>query len=80
MIEANGGAAPAGGIVGWAAHMMETLGAPGAGPANVVDTIFPFVPSEMVLPIAGFTAGQGRMSLAPGKGACFYSVLADKGI
>lgn len=63
MIEASGAAAPAGGIAGWAAHIMETLGAPGTGLANAVDTVFPFVPSEVVLPIAGFTAGQGRMSL-----------------
>ncbi|GLY86264.1 DedA family protein [Actinoallomurus iriomotensis] len=62
MIEANGGA-PAGGIAGWAAHLMESLGAPGAGLANAVDTILPFVPSELILPLAGFTAGQGRMSL-----------------
>ncbi|WP_433177028.1 DedA family protein [Actinoallomurus sp. CA-150999] len=55
---------PAGGIAGWAAHIMESLGAPGAGLANAVDTVFPFVPSELILPLAGFTAGQGRMSLA----------------
>ena len=64
MIEASGGAAPAGGIAGWAAHLMESLGAPGAGLANAVDTVLPFVPSEVILPLAGFTAGQGRMSLA----------------
>jgi membrane protein DedA with SNARE-associated domain len=53
----------AGGIAGWAAHVMESFGAPGAGLANAVDTVFPFVPSELILPLAGFTAGQGRMSL-----------------
>jgi membrane protein DedA with SNARE-associated domain len=63
MIEASDGVAPAGGIAGWAAHLMETLGAPGAGLANAVDTVLPFVPSELILPLAGFTAGQGRMSL-----------------
>jgi membrane protein DedA with SNARE-associated domain len=62
MIEANG-AAPAGGIAGWAAHLMESLGAPGAGLANAADTVLPFVPSEVILPLAGFTAGQGGMSL-----------------
>ncbi|GAB2848432.1 DedA family protein [Actinoallomurus bryophytorum] len=62
MIEASG-AEPAGGIAGWAAHIMESLGAPGTGLANGIDTVFPFVPSEVVLPIAGFTAGQGRMSV-----------------
>jgi membrane protein DedA with SNARE-associated domain len=62
MIEASG-AEPAGGIAGWAAHIMETLGAPGTGLANAIDTVLPFVPSEVILPIAGFTAGQGRMSV-----------------
>lgn len=41
---------------------MDSLGAPGAGLTNAVDTVFPFVPSEIILPVAGFTAGQGRMS------------------
>jgi membrane protein DedA with SNARE-associated domain len=63
MIEASSGAERAGGIAGWATHIMQSLGAPGAGLANAVDTVFPFVPSEVILPIAGFTAGQGRMSL-----------------
>ncbi|GAA4620613.1 hypothetical protein GCM10023196_005280 [Actinoallomurus vinaceus] len=57
-------AEPAGGIAGWAADVMQSLGAPGAGLANAVDTVFPFVPSELILPLAGFTAGQGRMGLA----------------
>ena len=64
MIETSAAAEPAGGIAGWAAHVMESLGAPGAGLANAVDTVFPFVPSELILPLAGFTAGQGRMGLA----------------
>jgi membrane protein DedA with SNARE-associated domain len=59
MIEVSG-AESAGGIAGWAAHVMESLGAPGAGLANALDTVVPFVPSELILPLAG----QGRMSLA----------------
>ncbi|MEU8627996.1 DedA family protein [Streptomyces sp. NPDC048669] len=62
MMAAISGAEPAGGVAGWAVHLMETLGAPGAGLTNAVDTVLPFIPSEVVLPVAGFTAGQGRMS------------------
>ncbi|MFF2149100.1 DedA family protein [Kitasatospora sp. NPDC058190] len=56
-------AEPAGGVAGWAADVMGTIGAPGAGLTNLVDTVLPFVPSEVILPIAGFAAGQGRFSL-----------------
>lgn len=57
-------AEPAGGIAGWAVDTMDALGAAGAGLTNLVDTVLPFVPSEIVLPVAGFAAGQGRLNLA----------------
>ncbi|MFD8542616.1 DedA family protein [Streptomyces sp. NPDC059649] len=56
-------AEPAGGIAGWAVDVMGALGAAGAGVTNLVDTVLPFIPSEIVLPVAGFAAGQGRLSL-----------------
>nr|WP_242613419.1 DedA family protein [Herbihabitans rhizosphaerae] len=52
-----------GGFAGWATDLMETLGAPGAGLAIALENVFPPLPSEVFLPLAGFTAGQGRMSL-----------------
>ncbi|GAB2903223.1 DedA family protein [Streptomyces mayteni] len=52
-----------GGIAGWATDMMETLGAPGAGAAIALENLFPPLPSEVILPLAGFTASQGDMSL-----------------
>jgi membrane protein DedA with SNARE-associated domain len=51
------------GIAGWATGLMETLGAPGAGLAIALENLFPPLPSEVILPLAGFTAGQGRMGL-----------------
>jgi membrane protein DedA with SNARE-associated domain len=42
---------------------MDALGAAGAGLTNLVDTVLPFIPSEIILPVAGFAAGQGRLSL-----------------
>ncbi len=42
---------------------MDTLGAPGAGLAIAAENLFPPLPSELILPLAGFAAGQGRMTL-----------------
>ena len=42
---------------------METLGAPGVGIAIFLESAFPPIPSEVVLPLAGFTASQGSMGL-----------------
>jgi membrane protein DedA with SNARE-associated domain len=53
-----------GGVAGWAIQIMETLGAPGAGLAVALENLFPPIPSEVILPLAGFTASQGDMSLA----------------
>jgi membrane protein DedA with SNARE-associated domain len=64
MIEKEAPEAPAGGITGWAVDLMETLGGPGAGLAVALENLFPPVPSEVILPLAGFTASQGELSLA----------------
>lgn len=63
MLIASGAAVPADGIAGWVSGIMESFGAVGAGLATVLDTALPFIPSEVVLPAAGFAAGQGKMSL-----------------
>ncbi|MFJ6619979.1 DedA family protein [Kitasatospora sp. NPDC091335] len=60
---ATASAEPAGGIAGWAVDVMTTLGAVGAGLTNLVDTVLPFIPSEIILPVAGFAVGQGKLSL-----------------
>lgn len=54
---------PAGGIAGWAADLMESLGAAGAGLAIALENLFPPLPSEIILPLAGFTASQGDLGL-----------------
>ncbi|GAA3822238.1 hypothetical protein GCM10022226_48310 [Sphaerisporangium flaviroseum] len=51
------------GIAGWATQLMEQLGAPGAGLAIALENLFPPLPSEVILPLAGFTASRGDMSL-----------------
>lgn len=50
-------------IADWATNLMETLGAPGAGLAVALENLFPPIPSEVILPLAGFTAAQGRLNL-----------------
>ncbi|MGN9906051.1 DedA family protein [Phytohabitans sp. LJ34] len=52
-----------GGLAGWAIGLMEALGAPGAGLAVALENLFPPLPSELILPLAGFTASQGEISL-----------------
>ncbi|MTE22223.1 DedA family protein [Streptomyces sp. TRM43335] len=52
-----------GGITGWATGLMESLGAPGAGLAIALENVFPPLPSEVILPLAGFTAARGDMNL-----------------
>ena len=52
-----------GGVAGWAIRIMEALGAPGAGLAVALENLFPPIPSEVILPLAGYTASQGDMSL-----------------
>ena len=50
-------------ITSWVTSLMETLGAPGVGIAIFLESAFPPIPSEVVLPLAGFTASQGSMGL-----------------
>ncbi|KPC82639.1 membrane protein, partial [Streptomyces sp. NRRL WC-3753] len=40
----------------WITGLMESLGAPGAGIAIALENLFPPIPSEVILPLAGFTA------------------------
>src|SRR5688500_19914255 len=47
----------------WITKLMEALGSPGAGLAIALENVFPPVPSEVILPLAGFTASQGKISL-----------------
>lgn len=50
-------------IVEWITDLMARLGAPGVGVAVAAENLFPPIPSEIVLPLAGFTAGRGEMSI-----------------
>jgi membrane protein DedA with SNARE-associated domain len=52
------------GVAGWAVDLMERLGGPGAALAIAAENLFPPIPSEVILPLAGFTASQGTFTLA----------------
>ena len=62
------------GVAGWSVDMMEALGGPGAGLAIFVENLFPPIPSEVILPMAGFAARLGELSLA---GAIFWTTLGS---
>jgi membrane protein DedA with SNARE-associated domain len=51
------------GLIGWIADVIAMLGSVGVGLLTLAEVFFPPVPSELVLPMAGFLAGQGRLSL-----------------
>ena len=51
------------GIVGFAARSIEALGEWGVGLFTLAETVFPPIPSEVILPLAGFLTRQGTMNL-----------------
>ncbi|WP_433538531.1 DedA family protein [Micromonospora sp. CA-249363] len=65
---------PEGGVVGYVSDLVERLGGPGAGLAVALENLFPPIPSEVILPLAGFVAAQGRISLV---GAIFWTTLGS---
>lgn len=50
------------GFIGWVLSLMQTLGEIGVGVAVLLETFIPPIPSEAVLPGAGFLAYAGRMN------------------
>ena len=62
------------GVADWAVGLMETLGGPGAGLAIALENLFPPLPSEVILPLAGFTASRGAFTIA---GALFWTTLGS---
>ena len=62
----KGGAAVAGdgdlgGLAGWVVDVIEGIGAPGVGALTALENIFPPIPSEVILPFAGFSASRGDL-------------------
>ncbi|TDD52222.1 DedA family protein [Saccharopolyspora elongata] len=62
------------GFAAWVISVMEALGGPGAGMIVALENLFPPIPSEVILPLAGFTASQGNMSVI---GAILWTTLGS---
>ena len=50
-------------LVDWAVSLMEVIGPAGAGLAIALENLFPPLPSEVILPMAGLTASRGTFTL-----------------
>lgn len=50
-------------IVQWAEAFIAALGYPGIAVVMFLETVFPPIPSEVVMPFAGFTAARGDFNL-----------------
>ncbi len=50
-------------IAQWSVSVIETLGGPGAALLIAAENLFPPLPSEVILPLAGFTASRGELGL-----------------
>ncbi|MBM3715014.1 DedA family protein [Microbacterium sp. LMI1-1-1.1] len=51
-------------LADWTVSLMEVIGPVGAGVAIALENLFPPLPSEVVLPMAGLTASRGSFTLA----------------
>ena len=47
----------------WATQWMERYGYAGVALLMLIENVFPPIPSEVVLPLAGYTASQGELSM-----------------
>lgn len=51
------------GLAGWTADVIAALGAPGVALLTALENLFPPIPSEVVLPLAGYLASRGELNL-----------------
>ncbi len=52
-------------MVEWITTTMNQLGYLGIGLLMFLENLFPPIPSELIMPLAGFTVAQGKMQMAP---------------
>ncbi|MEU4568130.1 DedA family protein [Micromonospora sp. NPDC023956] len=52
-----------GGLTGWVAGVIEAMGAPGVALLVALESIVPPIPSEIVLAMAGYLAGEDRFNV-----------------
>ncbi|MEE8600269.1 DedA family protein [Euzebya tangerina] len=51
------------GVAGWMTSLIDSLGAAGVGVVIFAETVVPPIPSEVVLPAAGYLSGTGSLNL-----------------
>lgn len=49
------------GVAGWMTGLIDALGPVGVGVIIIAETVFPPIPSEVVLPAAGYLSGLGQL-------------------
>ena len=52
-------------MVQWIVNTMDSLGYWGIGLLMFLENLFPPIPSELIMPLAGFTISQGKLEFAP---------------
>ena len=52
-----------GGLTGWVASVIEALGEVGVGVLVALENLVPPIPSEIVLALAGYLAGEGQLNV-----------------
>jgi membrane protein DedA with SNARE-associated domain len=65
VLAASGQAQELTGLIGWVGDVIAALGVIGVGVLTLVEVFFPPIPSEVVLPMAGYLASQDRLGLLP---------------
>ncbi|GAB6903608.1 DedA family protein [Kineosporia succinea] len=61
--EAEAHTSEMGGLTGWVLDMTAELGAIGVGALSFLEVVFPPIPSEIVLPLAGYQVQVGGLNL-----------------
>ncbi len=52
-------------MVEWITNTMNSLGYWGIGLLMFLENLFPPIPSELIMPLAGFTVAQGKLEFVP---------------
>ncbi|MDP9474554.1 MAG: DedA family protein [Actinomycetota bacterium] len=53
------------GLAGWVSDVIQSLGYVGIAVLVALENLLPPIPSEVILPLAGFLVGQGRFEFLP---------------
>ena len=52
-------------VTGWIADLIDAFGALGVALLMALENLFPPIPSELILPFAGFLVGRGELGFLP---------------